>query len=91
MPFVAITEDHSLLPSGWIGGLLAAIEKDGMDVSGGPVSNGRRSVAGWAQYFTRYSNFMPPVTEGLTRSLPGNNTWYVVRTGLVIAKTEPSS
>ena len=75
-PFVAITEDHCRLPPGWIRGLMAAIEAHGVDISGGPVSNGRRSAAGWAQYFTRYSSFMPPVTEGFTRSLPGNNACY---------------
>ena len=38
--------------------------------------NGRFTYAGWAQYFTRYSSFMPPRTEGWTQSLPGNNACY---------------
>ena len=75
-PFVAITEDHCRLPAGWIRGLMAAMEAHGADIGGGPVGNGRRSVTGWAQYFTRYSAFMPPVAEGFTGSLPGNNACY---------------
>lgn len=85
-PFVAITEDHCRFPSGWIRDLMAAIEAHGADISGGPVSNGRRSVTGWAQYFTRYSTFMPPVTEGFTRSLPGNNACY--RREILLAHSE---
>ncbi len=75
-PFVIIAEDHCLFPQNWVRGLVEAIERTGADASGGPVVNGRVSYAGWAQYFTRYSVFLPPVTEGWTVSLPGNNACY---------------
>jgi hypothetical protein len=70
--WVVITEDHCLFPSGWLAGLLAS---EG-DVRGGGVSNGRFSYAGWAQYFTRYSAFLPPVPKGMTRRLPGTGACY---------------
>lgn len=75
-PFVAIVEDHCLFPAGWLRGLVQAIEQQDAAASGGPVSNGRRSWTGWAQYFTRYSAFMPPVAAGWTHALPGNNACY---------------
>jgi hypothetical protein len=75
-PLVAIVEDHCLFPAGWLRGLVQVIEQHDAAVSGGPVSNGRRSWTGWAQYFTRYAAFMPPVNAGLTHSLPGNNACY---------------
>jgi glycosyltransferase involved in cell wall biosynthesis len=74
--FIAITEDHCRFPEGWIRDIVAAIEAHGVEISGGPVGNQRRSLAGWAQYFTRYSSFMPPMAEGLTRTLAGNNACY---------------
>jgi glycosyltransferase involved in cell wall biosynthesis len=74
--FVLIAEDHCLFPENWIRSLVGAIERTGADVSGGPVTNGRYSWVGWAQYFTRYSSFMPPVADGAVRSLPGNNACY---------------
>ena len=52
------------------------MDEHGVDVSGGGVNQGLESYAGWAQYFTRYSNFMPPLAEGTTRMLPGNNACY---------------
>ncbi len=85
-PFVMIAEDHCLYPSGWIRGLVEVVEKRGVAVSGGPVENGRTSYTGWAQYFTRYSGFMPPVTDGPIRGLPGNNACY--RRELLISHRE---
>ncbi|MBZ5605969.1 MAG: glycosyltransferase [Acidobacteriia bacterium] len=72
-PQVVITEDHCIFPGGWLAGLLAA---EG-DVRGGGVRNGRRGYAGWAQFFTRYNAFLPPVGKGPARHLPGNNACYL--------------
>jgi len=74
--FVLIAEDHCLYPENWIRSLVGAIERTGAGVNGGPVTNGRCSWVGWAQYFTRYSSFMPPVADGAVSSLPGNNACY---------------
>ncbi len=72
--YVFITEDHCVFPDAWIPRLVDAL--DGAVVSGGGVKNGRRSWTGWAQYFTRYAIFQPPLENGLTRHLPGNNACY---------------
>ena len=71
-PWVVITEDHCLFPSGWLAGML----KGTGDVRGGAVANGRDSYAGWAQYFARYAAFMPPVKDGPAPHLSGNNACY---------------
>jgi hypothetical protein len=70
--WVVITEDHCLFRSGWLAGML----RGAGDVRGGAVANGRNSYAGWAQYFSRYAAFMPPVQDGPAAQLPGNNACY---------------
>ncbi len=45
-------------------------------VVGGPVENGRVSYIGWAQYFTRYTAFLPTGPDRIGGSLPGNNACY---------------
>jgi glycosyltransferase involved in cell wall biosynthesis len=75
-PFVILAEDHCTFPAGWGEGLVRAIEERHVEVSGGAVANGRRSLAGWAQYFSRYSAFLPPVKDGFATALPGNNACY---------------
>ena len=72
--YVFITEDHCLFPHDWIPRLVEAL--DGAGVSGGGVKNGRLSWTGWAQYFTRYAIFQPPLTDGRTKHLPGTNACY---------------
>ena len=74
--YIVIVEDHVTVPDGWLSGLVDAIERNNVDVCGGGVLQGLTHYAGWAQYFTRYSNFMPPVSEGPTKMLPGNNACY---------------
>jgi hypothetical protein len=71
-PRIAITEDHCLFPDDWLAGMTSPDD----DVRGGGVSNGLRSYTGWAQYFTRYHAFLPPVGKGATRHLPGNSASY---------------
>lgn len=74
--YIVITEDHCLPPQNWVEGLVSSICSHETDVSGGGVANGRRSWTGWAQYFTRYSAFLPPCPDSATRHLPGNNACY---------------
>ena len=75
-PWVVITEDHCRFPKGWLSALNRGLPADGSQIRGGPVMNGCRTIAGWAQYFSRYTAFMPPVSAGRTRLLPGNNACY---------------
>jgi hypothetical protein len=70
--WVVITEDHCLFPPGWLEGMITGPG----DVRGGAVGNGLYSYAGWAQYFTRYSAFMPPIPDGPVQHLSGNNACY---------------
>ena len=75
-PLIAIAEDHCLFPAGWAEGLARNIEERHVDVSGGPVGNGRLSIPGWAQYYSRYTAFLPPGVEAPVATLPGNNACY---------------
>lgn len=78
-PYVAITEDHCTFPDGWLMRFFEVLSQTHAGVAGGPVSNGRHSYTGWAQYFTRYTAFLPgkvPAGGGPARALPGNTAVY---------------
>ena len=74
--YVAVIEDHVVVPPGWAGRMLArAREKGG--VVAGPVSNGATdSLSSRAAFLCEYSQSLPPQTAGARTSLPGNNTCY---------------
>ena len=74
--YLVITEDHCRFPVDWLSGLVQAAARNAGAVCGGPVDNGRDTLAGWAQYFTRYSAFLPVGPERAQHSLPGNNAVY---------------
>ena len=71
---VVITEDHCLFPDDWLSKFIESARHQ--PLVGGGVANGRRSLTGWAQYFTRYAQFIPPIREGVARHLSGNNACY---------------
>ncbi len=75
-PWVVITEDHCLFPPDWVRNFLNSTRTRERKVRGGPVLNGVPSLAGWVVYFSRYSAFLPPVTEGPVRTLPGTGACY---------------
>lgn len=75
--YIALAEDHCVYPPAWLSGLEAALLPAEAAVAGGPVANGRRTFAGWAQYFTRYSAFLPPKSPGPATHVPGNNACYL--------------
>jgi glycosyltransferase involved in cell wall biosynthesis len=75
-PWIAITEDHCILPPHWLREASSRMAAGDWAACGGPVANGRRSWVGWAQYFTRYASFLPPVREAASLSLPGNSACY---------------
>lgn len=74
--YVLITEDHCTVDVNWLQTLLHATETNPAAAWGGPVQNGRTTWLGWAHFYTRYTAFLPPGTEGPTRHLPGNNALY---------------
>lgn len=74
--YLVITEDHCLFPAGWVQNLVAATASRPGSVCGGPVANGRLTIVGWAQYFTRYAAFLPVGLDRTSTNLPGNNACY---------------
>ena len=73
---LVITEDHCTFPADWLRNLLLAARAKPGSVCGGPVKNGRLTYVGWAQYFTRYSAFLPTGCDRRVSNLPGNNACY---------------
>jgi hypothetical protein len=73
---IIITEDHCTFPEGWLVNLVRACQSCDGSVCGGRVANGRDTLTGWGQYFTRYAAFLPNRAPGPTNGLPGNNACY---------------
>jgi hypothetical protein len=73
---VAVIEDHVLVPAGWARQLLDAQER-GEEVVGGSVENAAvdRTVD-WAAFLCEYSHLLPPLADGPSDWLTGNNTVY---------------
>ncbi len=74
--WVVITEDHCRFPPAWLSDVITVQNSVGRGVVGGPVDNGRRTLVGWAQYFTRYTAFMGPMEAGPARALSGSSACY---------------
>ena len=75
--YIAITEDHCLFSTGWLAGLIDALNAREIAAAGGPVENARAAgPLDWAIYFSRYAGSMPPLGRGSTLALPGNNACY---------------
>jgi len=73
---VAVIEDHVIVPPGW-GRRLAQAIAEGADVVGGSVENAARdALIDWAAFLCEYSAALPPLPEGPTESLVGNNVVY---------------
>lgn len=75
-PSVAVIEDHVIVPRGWARRLLDA--QAGKDVVvGGSIENAATSkLVDWAAFLCEYSHCIPPLTEGPSDWLTGNNTIY---------------
>ncbi len=74
--FIAITEDHCLVPQNWLAEIVEAHES-GYKVVGGAVENASRArLIDWAVFLCEYSAFMPPLAGGESESITGNNTSY---------------
>ncbi len=73
---VAVIEDHVLVPPGWARQLLEAQER-GEEVVGGSVENAAtQRTVDWAAFLCEYSHLLPPLPEGPSEWLTGNNTVY---------------
>lgn len=73
---VAVIEDHVLVPPGWARQMLQA-QARGEDVVGGAVENAATErVVDWAAFLCEYSHLLPPLPDGPSDWLTGNNTVY---------------
>ena len=73
---MAVTEDHCVVDSRWIAGLLEETERE-WQVVGGGMGNARPGAVNWAAYFSEYGFFSSarPAAEGLTL-VTGANVMY---------------
>ncbi len=75
--YVAITEDHCIVPTDWLVKMHGA-HQNGFEVVGGAVENKScHRLMDWAVFLCEYSSFMPQVTNGETDFVTGNNTSYL--------------
>lgn len=75
-PYVAVIEDHCVVPPGWAEAVVAA-HREGHHVVGGAVRNVKtRRARDWAAFFCEYSAFMEPSTTGPAPDLTGMNVSY---------------
>jgi hypothetical protein len=73
---VAVIEDHVIVPPGWGRRLLDGLAS-GHDVVGGPIANAAdQRLLDWSTFLCEYSACLPPLPEGPSPWLPGNNIVY---------------
>ena len=74
--WIAVIEDHCMAPPDWAAGILEFTGSP-YGVVGGPVENGARErLLDWAFFLAEYGPCMPPLPEGETEGVPGNNAAY---------------
>lgn len=74
--FVAVIEDHVVVPAGWARRLLDAA-REAEQVVGGSVENAATErVVDWAAFLCEYSHCMLPLPAGEAEWLTGNNVIY---------------
>ena len=74
--FVAVIEDHVLVPPTWARDLLDA-QREAGGVVGGAIENAATTrVVDWAAFLCEYSHCLPPMPAGRTTSVTGNNVIY---------------
>jgi glycosyltransferase involved in cell wall biosynthesis len=75
-PYVALIEDHCLVPNQWVRRVVAD-HQAGHPVVGGPVRNVvTKRLRDWAAFFCEYSEHMEPVPSGDVPTLTGVNVSY---------------
>jgi glycosyltransferase involved in cell wall biosynthesis len=74
--FVAVIEDHVIVPAGWARQLLGAA-REAEQVVGGSVENAATErVVDWAAFLCEYSHCILPLPAGEAEWLTGNNVIY---------------
>ncbi|MBI3665124.1 MAG: glycosyltransferase [Acidobacteria bacterium] len=74
--WVAVIEDHCLVTPNWASEILR-FSNSPYGVVGGPVENGSRErILDWAFFLAEYGPAMPPLPQGETEMVPGNNAAY---------------
>lgn len=73
---VGVLEDHVIVPPNWTERMLDEIAS-GSDVVAGPLDNqATETLVDWAAFLCEYSAILPPLNDGPSDWLPGNNTVY---------------
>lgn len=73
---IGVIEDHVIVPQNWTERMLAEISS-GSDIVAGPVDNeATDTLVDWAAFLCEYSAVLPPLNDGPSDWLPGNNTVY---------------
>lgn len=73
---IAVIEDHVVVPAGWARRLLDEIER-GASVVGGSVENAAtETLLDRAAFLCEYSHCLPPLPDGPSTWLTGNNVAY---------------
>lgn len=76
-PAVAVIEDHVLVPEGWAGAMLRALESGAVAVGGAVENAATETLLDWAAFLCEYSQVPPPpLAAGEVGGLTGNNTVY---------------
>jgi GT2 family glycosyltransferase len=73
---IAVIEDHVLVPSGWARALLEAQRRGEQVVGGGVLNAATDRTVDWAAFLCEYSHLLPPLPDGPSTWLTGNNTVY---------------
>jgi len=73
---VAITTAHCVPGERWAGTMLDALGGPAAAVGGAIDNDPGGSVVDWAIYFCRYASYMPPLREGFTDEIAGDNAAY---------------
>lgn len=72
---VAVIEDHVIVPKGWATEMLRA--RATSEVVGGGIHNlATGTLVDWAAYLCEYSHMLPPLPQGQSDWITGNNTVY---------------
>lgn len=77
-PIVALTIAQCIPADDWVAHILkiAASHPEVAGIGGAIYPPDNRSGCDWAVYFSRYSAFMPPVTQGRVAEIAGDNAAY---------------
>lgn len=73
---IGVLEDHVIVPRDWTERMLSELAA-GSEVVAGPVDNeATETLVDWAAFLCEYSAVLPPLNDGPSDWLPGNNTVY---------------